>query len=146
RRGYAAAGPRRAAAGGPAGVLALFRSVGARDVDGSVVALSCHEDPPGVAADLAVLNEAAADVGLEIDLDLLAAVRAGDDELVHEGKQRSGSTRGQRPRSQRISLFFQEEKQSSGEDPPLLCSSRKKRDPCPPYPLLPLPQKSPRSS
>jgi hypothetical protein len=37
---------------------------------------------PGVAADLAILHEAARDVRLEVDFDILAAVRARYDKIV----------------------------------------------------------------
>jgi len=51
-------------------------------MDGPIVASTGHLDPPGVAADLAVLNEASFDVGLDVDLDRLAAIRTGDEKLV----------------------------------------------------------------
>ena len=60
----------------------LFRAVGARDLDVAVVARARDTHPPRVAADFAVLDEAAFHVGLEIDLDLLAAVRARHEELI----------------------------------------------------------------
>ena len=59
-----------------------LRSVGARDVDVPVVSRPRHADPPGIAADFAVLDEAAFHVGLEIDFDLLPAVRAHHDKLI----------------------------------------------------------------
>jgi len=59
-----------------------FRSVRAGDVDLAVLAGSVDPDAPGIAADLAVLHERASDVGLEIDFDLLAAVRTDDVELI----------------------------------------------------------------
>jgi hypothetical protein len=64
------------------GVEGLLRAVGAADLDVAVVAGPAHADTPGVAAHLAVLDERAADVRLEVDFDLLAAVRTGDEELV----------------------------------------------------------------
>jgi hypothetical protein len=62
---------------------ALLRTVGARDLDVAVLAAACHPNPPRIAADFAVLDEAAADVRFEINLDLLAAVRARDEKLIH---------------------------------------------------------------
>ena len=59
-----------------------LRSVGARDVDAAVLSRPGHADPPGVAAYLAVLDEAAFHVGLEINLDLLPAIRAHHCELI----------------------------------------------------------------
>jgi hypothetical protein len=47
-----------------------------------IVVSTVHGDAPWVAADLAVLNEAAVDVRLDIDLQLLAAERTGDHKLV----------------------------------------------------------------
>ena len=51
-------------------------------LDIAIVAGSEDADAPRVAAHLAVLHEAASHVGLEVDLDLLAAVRTGDLELI----------------------------------------------------------------
>src|SRR2546422_923976 len=56
--------------------------VGARDVDLAVLAGSVHPNAPRIAADLAVLDQRAPDVGLEIDFHLLATVRTGDEELI----------------------------------------------------------------
>ena len=51
---------------------------------GPIVVSARHDDAPRIAADLAVLNEAAVDVRLDVDLHLLAAVRARHDEpIVH---------------------------------------------------------------
>src|SRR5437867_11777009 len=65
----------------------LFGSVGARDVDVGCLAIGAsprHRHPPRVAADLAVLDETASRIRLDVDLDLLAAVRAYDkEEIVH---------------------------------------------------------------
>ena len=47
-----------------------------------IVVSTGHVDAPGVTADLAVLNEAAVDVRLDIDLQLLAAERTRDQKLV----------------------------------------------------------------
>ena len=41
-----------------------------------------HLDAPWIAADLAVLNEAAADVRLDVDFQILAAERTRNQELV----------------------------------------------------------------
>ena len=44
-----------------------------------------YQDAPGIAAHLAVLNEAAVDVRLDVDFHLLAAKRTRDQELVRHG-------------------------------------------------------------
>jgi hypothetical protein len=49
---------------------------------GSIVVSTGHVDAPWITADLAVLNEAAVDVRLDVDLHLLAAKRTRDHELV----------------------------------------------------------------
>jgi hypothetical protein len=50
-------------------------------------------DAPWIAAHLAVLNEAAMDVGLDVDFHLLAAERTADQELVwHSGILPQSST------------------------------------------------------
>src|SRR5215470_16282398 len=59
-----------------------FGAIGTRDDDVAFVAAAGDPDSPGVAADFAVLDEAAADVGLDVDLDLLAAVRTRDQEAI----------------------------------------------------------------
>jgi hypothetical protein len=51
-------------------------------MDGSIVVSARHADVPWIAADLAVLNEAAGDVRLDVDLQLLAAKRTRHQELV----------------------------------------------------------------
>jgi len=56
--------------------------VGADDVDKAVLARARHADAPRIAADLAVLDEAAGHLGLDVDLDLLAAIGTGDKKLV----------------------------------------------------------------
>lgn len=48
----------------------------------AIVASIRHQDAPGIAAHLAVLNEAAGDVRLDVDFHLLAAKRTRDQELV----------------------------------------------------------------
>jgi hypothetical protein len=47
-----------------------------------IVVSTRHLDPPWVAAHLAVLNEAAVNVRLDVDFDVLAAIRTGDQEVV----------------------------------------------------------------
>src|SRR5436190_13488131 len=56
---------------------ALLRTVGARDVDRSLIAFTGDANPPGIAAHFAVLDEAAVHLRLDVDLRLFAAVRAG---------------------------------------------------------------------
>jgi hypothetical protein len=51
-------------------------------MDSPLVASTRHDDAPWIAADLAVLNETAVDVGLDVDLQLLAAKRTRDQKLV----------------------------------------------------------------
>ena len=48
----------------------------------SIVVSTVHGDAPWVTADLAVLNEAAAHVLFDVDLQFLTAIRAGDAEGV----------------------------------------------------------------
>jgi hypothetical protein len=62
--------------------LALFGPVTAADLHVAIVAGPEDADAPRVAAHLAVLHEAPAHVGLEINLDLLAAIRAYHLELI----------------------------------------------------------------
>ena len=60
-----------------------LRAVGAlhRDVP-LVIALVQNADRPGIAAHLAVLDERPGDVGLDVDVHLLAAVRADHGEVT----------------------------------------------------------------
>lgn len=51
-------------------------------MDSPIVVSTGHVDAPGIAADLAILNEAAADVGLDVDLRQLATEGTRDQELV----------------------------------------------------------------
>jgi hypothetical protein len=51
-------------------------------VDSPIFGSTRHADAPWIAADLAVLNEGAVDVGLDVDLQLLAAKRTRDQKLV----------------------------------------------------------------
>jgi hypothetical protein len=59
-----------------------FRSICACHMYSPIVVSTRHVDAPWIAADLAVLNEAAVDVRLDVDLQLLAAKRTRDQELV----------------------------------------------------------------
>ena len=59
-----------------------FRPVGARDIDVAVVAGPRDPHPPRVAADFAVLNEAAFHVGLQVNFHLFPAIRTYHDELI----------------------------------------------------------------
>ena len=54
----------------------LLRTVRAADVDPRLIAVARHAHHPRTATDLAVLDVAAADVEFDVDLHLLAAVRA----------------------------------------------------------------------
>ena len=55
-------------------------------MDNPIVVSTGHVDAPWVAANLAVLNEAAVDVRLDVDFHVLAAKRTRDQELVwHSG-------------------------------------------------------------
>jgi hypothetical protein len=51
-------------------------------MDDPIVISTGHVDAPGIAADLAILNEAAADVRFHVDLHLLAAERTRHQEYV----------------------------------------------------------------
>jgi hypothetical protein len=51
-------------------------------VDNAIIVSTGHADAPWIATDLAVLDEAAMDIRLDIDLHLLAAERTRDQELV----------------------------------------------------------------
>jgi hypothetical protein len=61
----------------------LFGAVRAADVDVAVVARSLYAHAPGIAAHFAVLDEGAAHVRFEVNLDLLAAVGTDYRELIH---------------------------------------------------------------
>src|SRR5262245_56900752 len=52
-----------------------LRSIGPPDIDRTVLAAPTDSHTPRIAADLAVLHEGAANVRLDIDLDLLATER-----------------------------------------------------------------------
>jgi hypothetical protein len=51
-------------------------------MDSPIFVSTRHVDAPWIAADLAVLNEGVVDVGLDVDLHLLAAKRTNDQKLV----------------------------------------------------------------
>jgi hypothetical protein len=59
-----------------------FRSIGAGQIDSPIFTSTRHPDAPWVAADLAVLNEGAIHVRLDVDLQVLAAKRTRDQKLV----------------------------------------------------------------
>lgn len=56
-------------------------------MDNPIVASTRHLNAPWIAANLAVLNETAVDVTLDVDFQLLAAKRTRDQELVWHGQQ-----------------------------------------------------------
>jgi hypothetical protein len=58
--------------------MGLFGAVGAGDLDDALAFLTGDADAPWVATDFAILDEAAFDVRLDVDLDVFAAVRTGD--------------------------------------------------------------------
>ena len=60
----------------------LLRAIGAGDVDVPIVAVTRDADSPRAAADFAVLDEAALEIRLEVDLHLFAAVRARHEKTV----------------------------------------------------------------
>jgi hypothetical protein len=62
--------------------LFSLRTVGPRHADGPISAVDRNAQEPRVAAHLAVLHEGARDVHLDVDLDVLSAVRARDDEIL----------------------------------------------------------------
>jgi len=66
--------------------MRLLGAVGSRHVNRALVAVDRYMQLPRVAADFAVLNERASDVGLEVNLHLFTAVRAGEVELRIHGK------------------------------------------------------------
>lgn len=51
-------------------------------MDNPIFVSTRHVDAPRIAADLAVLNEAAVDIGLDVDLQPLAAKRTRDHKVV----------------------------------------------------------------
>jgi hypothetical protein len=67
-------------------LAASLRTVGPRDADGAIFAVDRDAQEPRVAAHLAVLHEGARDVQLDVDLDVLPAVRARDDEILLDAR------------------------------------------------------------
>jgi hypothetical protein len=59
-----------------------LRSICAGYVDSPIFTATTDGDAPRIATDLAILNEAAGDIGLDVDLQLLAAKGTRDQELV----------------------------------------------------------------
>ena len=72
--------------------LDLLRPVRAGDVDRAIVACAGHPNPPGIAADLAILDETASHVFLDEDFDVFAAVRARHKEFVRHNRNRISGT------------------------------------------------------
>src|SRR5678816_3803471 len=71
-----------------------FTPVRARHRYIPVVAVSRDPNHPRIAADLAVLDECATDVRLQIDLHFLATIRALDEEMIgHAGAGQTGNER-----------------------------------------------------
>ena len=60
----------------------LLRPVGAPHVDRPIIALTGDLYAPGVATHFAVLDETTRHVGFDVDLAVLAAIRAGHQELI----------------------------------------------------------------
>jgi hypothetical protein len=61
-------------------------------MDDPIAASTGHLDAPWMAAHLAVLHEAAVDVRLDVDFQVLAAKRTRDQELVWHCRQSSCNT------------------------------------------------------
>src|SRR4029450_5107515 len=70
-----------------AGWPGSFRSVCPRDIDLPILVTTRHVHSPRIAADLAVLDERAFHVGLDIDLHLLAAEGTCDQEFVRHADE-----------------------------------------------------------
>src|SRR5918993_2887196 len=72
----------------------LFRPVSLPDVHVPICTVGGDPHRPRIAADLAVLDQRPAQIGLEVDLDLLPAIRALDQEFVRHDigsmRKRSG--------------------------------------------------------
>ena len=62
--------------------LFSLRTVGSRHADGPIYTIDRDAQEPRVAAHLAVLHERARDVHVDVDLDVLSAVRARDEILL----------------------------------------------------------------
>ena len=69
------------------------RAVCTSDVNGALTVFDGHSNGPGIAADLAVLNKAAADVGLDEEFNLLTAVGTDNkDAFVHDHESIGGTS------------------------------------------------------
>jgi hypothetical protein len=84
------------------GVGASFRSVRAGHMDNPIVVPTGHVNAPWIAAHLAVLNEAAVDVRLDVDFQLLPAKRTRHQKLVWHIS--SGSEGVKKPPHERSNL------------------------------------------
>ena len=62
--------------------VASFRAICARQMDRPILVPTRHGNAPGIAADFAILNEAAVYISLDVDLQLLAAKRARHQEFI----------------------------------------------------------------
>src|SRR5258705_7573576 len=62
--------------------MALFGAVGARDAQRSIASVFVDDDTPGIAANLAILDEAARHVGFDVDVDGLTTIGAFHFELL----------------------------------------------------------------
>jgi len=72
-------------------------------MDSPIFVSTRHVDAPWIAADLTVLNEAAVDVRLDVDLQLLAAKRTRDQELVRHLRRSYCNDSGQTAMHARVS-------------------------------------------
>jgi hypothetical protein len=61
------------------GRTALVGAVSAGHVDRTIIAVTRDTDVPRIAADFAVLDQCAGDVGLQIDLELFSTIWTGDE-------------------------------------------------------------------
>lgn len=68
-------------------ILGLLRTISASHVDIPITTLTRDADTPRIAAHFAVLDKTARNTGLNVDLAVLAAVRAGHNELVVHTRQ-----------------------------------------------------------
>ena len=64
------------------GKTTLFRAVRSSHIEGAIIATALNPDAPGIATHFAILDEAAPDIRLHVNLDLFAAIRARDQKLV----------------------------------------------------------------
>ncbi len=65
-----------------AGGACSHRTICSADVDGALIVATRHAQAPGIAAHVAVLDEASLNVGLHEEVDRLATLRAGNHEFV----------------------------------------------------------------